>query len=830
VNSRRLASLLLVSGLLLATRSQATTVVAPEFHSSFLSQDASAPGDYACVGDVNGDGRVDAVTWTYFGDVQTYLGRADGYFDLGPYQNPDLGTASPGTQVRFQDLDGDGKLDFAILNGGSPADAVMMFSGDGAGGFAPPRTIVARSPAAPPTDDRYEDMGFGEFTGDGIIDVVVVRIVQTNLMELAIYAGTASGPYQYLYSIPGTSSPFYNTIVLARDLDGDGRTDVLWSRDAQLVVFKGLIAGGFAPALPIGLPDAAGYLGAGDFNGDGRLDLAATATTVNGIRIAYANGAGGYNAPVLEPTTTGVVPFRSGDTDGDGRDEIITVSSRATIGPVDGLTSTDRSVELRQFGASWNVQDVDQDGRDDVVAFERNAYGGSPGLGAITVVLSPPSGGATEFATGSGPTRVVLSDVDKDGHLDAVTTNFASNQLSILWGDGAGAFPSRTDLTTGSGPEAVAIARLDADPWPDLVVSEQGAATFSVLRGLGGRTFAARVSSPSGSHPRGLDVGDLTGDGIPDVAVAFDLLNKVRIFPGDGTGGFGSAIDVTTGSGPVAARILDLDRDGRPDLVYGLLIAGAIGVRYGAVGGLGPEVLAPGSAKSIRFEVFDADHDGRLDLAAMGTTSSTVRVARADGSGGFSYYGQFTPPLLMDLAADDFDGDGLDELAFLSDAPNGGVVGMSQVTGPGTVATPLDRIGAGQEVQAFAAGDLNHDGRPDFVSISKTRSTATVLLNRHEGVIVGVSPGSMANGRLRFASSMPTHGAFALRYDAPRGVAGELRVFSARGAVVWTQAIEASQEGTRTLHVTPGSLAPGVYWAEIRQGAFRDAVKFVLLP
>jgi hypothetical protein len=814
-----------------AARSQATPVVTPAFKSGFLSQDLADPADYVLVADLNGDGRTDAVTWNYFGDLRTQFGREDGYFDPGPYQNPDMGGGYPGTQGRLQDIDGDGKLDLAVLYGGSPAGSIVLLPGDGAGGFGAPRTIVERSPAAPPPDDRYEDMGFGEFTGDGIVDVVVTRRMNVNLFELAIYAGTPTGTFQYQYSFPGTNSGYHNFVVVARDLDADGHTDILWSRDAQLVVFKGLPGGGFAPVIPIGLPDAAGCLGVGDFNGDGRLDLAAQATTVQGIRIAYANAGGGYDAPVLEPTAVGTEFFRCGDTDGDGRDEILTFGEAVRVQPVDGLPTIARAVDLRSAISNDQaaVIDVDQDGRDDVVALEGLPYYPSSGPAALDVVLSSPSGGATEFTTGSGPTRVALADVDGDGNLDAVTTDFTGNQLSILWGDGAGGFPTRTDLSTGNGPESVAIARLDADPWPDLVVSEQGAGTFSVLRGLGGRAFAPRVSAPAGSHPRGLDVGDLTGDGIPDVAIAFDLANVVRIFPGDGSGGFGGAVDVATGSGPLGARIVDLDRDGRLDLVYGLVVTGSIGVRYGTGAGVGPEVLAPGASKLSRFEVVDADHDGILDLASIGTANN-VRVARALGDGQFAYYGQFDANSVLDLAAGDFDGDGEGEVAFLCHAQRGAIVGTTAVMGPAIVTAPPERIGAGFDALAFAAGDLNHDGRPDLVSISKTRSVATVILNRHTGTIVGVPPAPAAPSRLAFASRMPTRGAFTLRYDAPRSVAGSLRLLSARGAVVLEQEIEASEGGTRTLQVSPGRLAPGVYWAEVRQGTFRDAVKFVFVP
>jgi hypothetical protein len=155
---------------------------------------------------------------------------------------------------------------------------------------------------------------------------------------------------------------------------------------------------------------------------------------------------------------------------------------------------------------------------------------------------------------------------------------------------------------------------------------------------------------------------------------------------------------------------------------------------------------------------------------------------------------------------------------------------MNAVTGPGPVPASELLVGASPSAWSMAAGDLNHDQRPDVVTISKAQSSATVLLNRSQGEIVAVDPLPSVTGRLRFASRMPTRGAFALRYDAPRGMAGELRLLSARGAVVQSQRIDASEGGARTLHVEPGSLRAGVYWAEIRQGAYHDAVKFVLLP
>jgi hypothetical protein len=77
---------------------------------------------------------------------------------------------------------------------------------------------------------------------------------------------------------------------------------------------------------------------------------------------------------------------------------------------------------------------------------------------------------------------------------------------------------------------------------------------------------------------------------------------------------------------------------------------------------------------------------------------------------------------------------------------------------------------------------------------------------------------------------MPARGEFALAYDATSTDEGSLRVLSARGAVVFQARIVPNASGAQLLRVAPTGLRGGVYWAEVRQGSFRDVVKFVFIP
>lgn len=83
----------------------------------------------------------------------------------------------------------------------------------------------------------------------------------------------------------------------------------------------------------------------------------------------------------------------------------------------------------------------------------------------------------------------------------------------------------------------MALVDLNADGRLDLVVSDFGADTVSVLLNQGGAVFGGRVAYPVGRGPLGLAVGDVDGDGDPDVAVANQGSNSVTVLCNDGHGG-----------------------------------------------------------------------------------------------------------------------------------------------------------------------------------------------------------------------------------------------------------------------------------------------------
>jgi len=148
------------------------------------------------------------------------------------------------------------------------------------------------------------------------------------------------------------------------------------------------------------------------------------------------------------------------------------------------------------------------------------------GLGSITVVSPGPGGGksgvtyvpvaaaelATQFpstpttsvAVGSNPQGLVTADFDADGKLDLAVANNADDTVSILLGNGTGAFTTKSTPAVGSGANWIAVGDFDGDGILDIAVANvgsTGAGGVSILLGNGDGTFTLKSSLSTGSGP-----------------------------------------------------------------------------------------------------------------------------------------------------------------------------------------------------------------------------------------------------------------------------------------------------------------------------------------
>lgn len=251
-------------------------------------------------------------------------------------------------------------------------------------------------------------------------------------------------------------------------------------------------------------------------------------------------------------------------------------------------TSTSGVPEIRQVLTVSGVQtqfklavaDVNRDGIVDLLATQYTT-------GSLLVYLGVGDGtfnpSPAAFSVGSSPTGLVVTDLNNDGRVDAVVTNFSDSTSSVLMGVGDGTFQPRVATAAGvTLPNHLALADMNGDGKLDLIISGSGQ-TLAVRLGNGNGTFAAATTTVAvnmTSTSNKMVVADVTGDGVPDALQMNNSAASIFLFKGRANGTLETDQAVSL---PLPGRTLrtfsvaDLNADGRADLslVYGDIGAAA---------------------------------------------------------------------------------------------------------------------------------------------------------------------------------------------------------------------------------------------------------------
>jgi len=554
------------------------------------------------------------------------------------------------------------------------------------------------------------------------------------------------------FVVAGSTGGFHEPAAIA-DFDGDRLPDIATAgRDIEGVLVRFAltrISGrqvtfethevSVPPSIgPIG--SARRHLAAGDFDHDGRADLAlAVSSRLVTIR-------GGPPGPGGAPTLSGVsapefssfefLALHSADLDRDGHADLVPLirSPVCDGGPCGGLIQTDAAALLRGVGdvtfafpqdpvttgdvigqgtGESVLADFDGDSISDVAAVQ---------AASVAVVLFERDGSyraVRRFSTNGVPRSLAAGDFTGDGKPDLAARN-TDGRIAVLEGDGTGRFTPRSHFLPNDGAAGpLAAGDFDADGILDLAAGGPGRVTILLGSGAeakGDGGFTAGESVALGFSPERILVHDLDGDGILDL-VADETVLLGRGAAGRGLSGFapgaptletGRFLDPEQGFGGfdgwIVVEIVDLDRDGIPDLVasrgrFGTIVVyRGLGVdaqgaaqfgdptTYFADASLGLERIAAGTITRDRFP----------DLAATGA----LFPGSADGTLGEP---SATATGAGPLRAVDLDLDGLFDLAT-------GDHTILFSNGDGTFA-PLTKSHSGPYV---VSGDFNGDGMPDL--------------------------------------------------------------------------------------------------------------------
>ncbi|MDZ8109037.1 MAG: FG-GAP-like repeat-containing protein [Nostoc sp. DedQUE12a] len=608
------------------------------------------------VGDFNKDGNSDlAVALVDFTKVSVVLGNGSGSF--GTASSFDVG-GSP-ISVTVGDFDKDGNSDLAVaLN---DLNKVSVLLGNGSGGFGTTSNFdVGSTPSS---------VTVGDFNKDGNSDLAVANSGSNNV---SVLLNTSA--------LPNTAPTLNNTgnprlSAIAQDITDTNNSgtliSVILARGAGGDPIIDPDAGAVEGIAVIGVDNTNGTWQYSIDDGGNWINFAVSSTSATLLRdtekIRFVpkpgyKGTAEFTFRAWDTSdgnisgTTNIVPAVGGGT--------TAYSSVTEIASISVIPST-FDVGLRPY--SIVVGDFDKDGKLDLVTANKSSQSVSVLLGKGDGTFKPASTFSTVGFNGLSPSSVAVADFNKDGKLDLVTANSVSNNISLLLGKGDGSFQTAVNfaLESASAPIFIAVGDFNKDGKSDVVTVNNASQNISVLLGNGAGSFGTASNFKVPSRPTSVTVADFNKDGISDLAVTSSYFNNVSIMLGDGDGTFNSATQFDVGTNPNSVVVGDFNKDNKLDLAVANSDSNNVSILLGnGAGGYGIATNFDVGLNPVSVTAIDFDNDGNSDLAVTNAGSDTVSVLLGNGNGGFGIatnYGVGTKP--YSLTVGDFNKDGKSELA-----------------------------------------------------------------------------------------------------------------------------------------------------------------------
>lgn len=308
----------------------------------------------------------------------------------------------------------------------------------------------------------------------------------------------------------------------------------------------------------------------GDFNGDGKPDLAVANNSTSNISVLLGNGDGTFGVK----TDYDVGQFAYGvvitDLNSDGKLDIVAETSiglsegvSVLLGNGNGTFQTHVDYLFSGLAQPKSIlaNDFNNDSKPDIVVIDGSGASVLLGNGDGTLQL-PVRYGSSNFAT-----SVAVGDFNADSKIDLAVSSYGfgiGGLVSIMLGKGDGTFFPSVDYATAPSPFSIVKGDFNGDSKLDLVTSNIQVDSVSILLGNGDGTFGAPVNYAAGGFPYELSTGDFNSDGKTDLVSAGNG-SGLTILKGNGDGTFQKPLNFL-GGGNFAA-VLDLNGDAKPDIV-----------------------------------------------------------------------------------------------------------------------------------------------------------------------------------------------------------------------------------------------------------------------
>jgi hypothetical protein len=608
-----------------------------------------------------------------------------------------------------------------------------------------------------------------------IVQVLTVFILLCNSIAVAQTKGTFAAGINYPAgpaTVPSNTGYLFGGIspieVHVGDFNGDGKADIVAAASCgsggnggagilncpasgnAAVVYLSNGDGTFQPGMPSGTISGLRSIAVGDFNGDGKLDIAA-----------------GSDCLSSSDCSSGAMVILLGNGDG-------TFTTGATY-PLNGILSQANTIA---------IGDLNNDGKLDIVtgiACYNIAVNGCS-VGAIEVFLGNGDGTfqtpQTSLTAGNNAIPVLVGDFNRDGKPDVAATPGTTLAFFPGNGDGTLGTPSSTPLPYGG--QAITIGDFNSDGNLDVAV---GGYFFAMVAfGNGDGTFQTPATyNLNNNFADSIVAADMNGDGKPDLIVGggqgYSPSNTVTLLVNDGVGGFSKDSTFflgSSGNGPASVGAADFNGDGKTDILLASQSGGSDGTLSLLLGN------GDGTMRSAQYinenpngtnptvagtaATGDFNGDGFQDLIfpsgcgpGDSCTPSGFTLLLSNGAGGYQAPLSFTAPVngANRLAVADFNGDGKPDVAVFNNCDTsctGTSVSVFLNTGNGTFSAPNVYEGGGVTQLAIVAGDFNGDGKMDIAVLNACDPSCSVpgvigiLLGNGDGTFQPVVTTSMPTG------------------------------------------------------------------------------------
>lgn len=496
-----------------------------------------------------------------------------------------------------------------------------------------------------PVDPFVSHLQAADFDGDGRTDLAMVNNLRSRITLLYNQTGDTNTPSPTLavgrnlnvlppdarFRIESIPSEKRITSLVTGDFNGDGRPDLAYFGDPrELIVLHSQGGGAWSAPRRWPLDDGQLTLNAlttGDINGDGRTDLLLLAEDYLWLLLQQAEG--GLGEPIKLPLGTPASLAHLADVNGDGRQDLLLVQwasptpLRLRLQDAEGILGPEIYFKTTPLRA---------------LALEPMEPGERPYLATI--------------ALGSGRARM---------------GEFVQRPAEPLAGAlRQGQFSLEPLARTSKAARGLLWADINGDGWPDLLAAEPESGQFTVALGRSDGSLGAPRTFPSLTGISEIAAADWEGDGRTEIILLSPDERQVGVTRLDEQGRLPFPTLLPTEGRPLAMAVGPLRPGDRPTLVIITDDGGQRSVLFRSADGQTRrhELSREFRSNPAALAIHDADQDGLADLVIL-TPYERVKVLRQAPDGSFAELDVAPPGGALEqpwLARADLDGDGREEL------------------------------------------------------------------------------------------------------------------------------------------------------------------------